>query len=286
MDEEAPKAGFESTTPGFRAAIGVADQLGLTLDGPLLIQETNNTVVWLRPYPIIAKVGTHSYSADTLAREHEVGSALAVTDAPIGRPFPGMAPVRHRETGFMVTLWNRLEHDPNGEAEGPTVGRSLAKIHGALEHCDLVLPSFRSGLEHARGALFDGLSVGAADPDDREFLRAAFTDLYRRVDDHTFAMQALHGEPHASNYLLTPEGIRWIDFEGACRGPLEWDLAFLPSDGVAVFQDVDPDLLVLLQTLNSARVTTWCWVQDRFPEMRRYGEHHLTIVRERWPNSV
>jgi hypothetical protein len=50
--------GFEGTTPGYRAAIEVAEELGLTLDGPLLIQETNNTVVWLRPYPIIAKVGT------------------------------------------------------------------------------------------------------------------------------------------------------------------------------------------------------------------------------------
>jgi Ser/Thr protein kinase RdoA (MazF antagonist) len=179
-----------------------------------------------------------------------------------------------------------LDHDPDTEAAGPAVGRSLAKLHKALDDCGVALPSFRSGLEHARGALFDDPSVAAADPDDREFLRAAFTDLFRQIDDHTFITHALHGEPHANNYLVTARGIRWIDFEDACRGPLEWDLAFLPQDGVAVFQDVDPDLLALLQTLNSARVVTWCWVQDRFPEMRRYGQHHLAVVRKRWPNPV
>jgi Ser/Thr protein kinase RdoA (MazF antagonist) len=283
MDEGLPDTGF-GIPPGYRAAIEVAEHLGLPLDRPLLIQETNNTVVWLRPHPIIAKVGTHSYSAEVLVREHAVASSLAIADAPIARPYPGTAPVRHQETGFIVTLWNRLDHDPNADADGAAVGRSLSRIHEALENCDVVLPSFRSGLEHAKGALFDDVSVIAADPDDVEFLRAAFTDLFRKLDHRTFTAQTLHGEPHSNNYLLTPRGIRWIDFEGACRGPLEWDLAFLPRDGAAVFPDVDPDLLALLQTLNSARVVTWCWVQDRFPEMRRFGEHHLAVVRSRWPN--
>jgi hypothetical protein len=286
VNEESLPAGLEAMTPGYRAAVGVAEQLGLNLDGPLLVQETNNTVVWLRPHPIIAKVGTHAYSTESLIREHDVASALAVVGPPIAQPFPGTVPVRHLETGFIVTLWNRLDHDPNAEADGPSVGRSLGKIHDALEDCDVELPSFRSGLERARRALFDDQSVASADPDDREFLRGAFTDLLSKVDNRTFAVQTLHGEPHSGNYLVTPMGVRWIDFEGACRGPLEWDLAFLPSDGVAVFEEVDPDLLVLLQTLNSARVATWCWVQARFPEMRSFGKHHLAVVRRRWPTFV
>jgi aminoglycoside/choline kinase family phosphotransferase len=107
-----------------------------------------------------------------------------------------------------------------------------------------------------------------------------------RLDERTFPEQRLHGEPHAGNYLLTPTGLRWIDFEDACRGPVEWDLAFLPADGVATFKDVDVDLLALLQTLNSARVATWCWVQARFPEMRRHGEHHLAFVHNAWPKAT
>ena len=278
--------GFEGTTPGRRAAIDVANQLDLILDEPLLIQETNHTVVWLRPSPIIAKVGTRGDSGESLISEHDVATALAARGAPIAPPLPGVGTMRDRETGLVVTLWSRLDHDPNTKADGAMVARSLLRIHEALDECDVALPSFRDGLERTRIALFDDLAMAALDPGDRAFLRAALTDLMGRLDEHTFPEQPLHGEPHVGNYLLTPTGLRWIDFEDACHGPVEWDLAFLPGDGVATFAEVDLDLLALLQTLNSARVATWCWVQARFPEMRRHGEHHLALVREGWPKDT
>lgn len=283
MDQEAPAVRFRASTAGRRAAIHAADQLGLKLDEPLLIQETNHTVVWLRPLPIIAKVGTHRNSAEALVHEHDVASALALRGAPIAPPLPGTTAMRDRETGLVVTLWSRLDHDPTAKADGPIVGHSLIRFHEALDQCDVALPSFRDGLERTRTALFDDLQIAALAPADRAFLRAAFTDLMSRLDAVTFPEQRLHGEPHSGNYLLTPNGLRWIDFEDACRGPVEWDLAFLPADGVATFKDVDVDLLALLQPLNSARVATWCWVQARFPEMRRHGEHHLALVRDAWP---
>ena len=283
MEQEPRVARFDGTTPGRRAAIDVANQLGLILEEPLLIQETNHTVVWLRPYPIIAKVGTHGDSAEALIREHDVASALTVRGAPIAPPLPGIGAMRDRETGLVVSLWSRLDHDPNVEADGAIIGQSLIRIHEALEECDVALPSFRDGLERTRIALLDDLRIAALAPVDRAFLRAAFTDLVSRLDERTFPEQRLHGEPHKGNYLLTPTGLRWIDFEDTCRGPLEWDLAFLPADGLATFEDVDVDLLALLQTLNNARVATWCWVQARFPEMRKHGEHHLALVRVGWP---
>src|SRR5580704_5208883 len=98
-------------------------------------------------------------------------------------------------------------------------------------------------------------------------------------------MQPLHGEPHDGNRILTASGVRWLDFENACQGPLEWDLTFVSADVRAVFPDIDTDLLDLLSTLNSALVATWCWVQARFPEMRHHGAQHLEQVRLRWPND-
>ncbi len=285
VEQKARAARFGGTTPGRRAAIDVANQLGLKLDEPLLIQETNHTVVWLRLFPIIAKVGTHGDSAEALIREHDVASAIAVRGAPIASPLPGTGAMRDRETGLVVTLWSRLDHDPDAKADGPIVGQSLIRFHEALDECDVALPSFRNGLERTRTALFDDLRIAALAPVERAFLRAAFTDLVSRLEARAFPEQRLHGEPHTGNYLLTPNGLRWIDFEDACRGPVEWDLAFLPADGVATFKDVDVDLLALLQPLNSARVATWCWVQARFPEMRRHGEHHLALVRNAWPKA-
>jgi Ser/Thr protein kinase RdoA (MazF antagonist) len=145
---------------------------------------------------------------------------------------------------------------------------SLRRLHEALAACDLRLPTFRVELARARGALSDDRRVGALAPVDRAFLRMAFDDLLDHLDRQVVAERALHGEPHGGNSLWTRAGLRWIDFESACRGPLEWDLAFLPDDAREAFPDTDVRFLELLRLLNSARVATWCWVQARFPEMR------------------
>jgi hypothetical protein len=41
-----------------RAATEVAEQFGILSTEPVVLQETSNTVVWLRPEPVIAKVGS------------------------------------------------------------------------------------------------------------------------------------------------------------------------------------------------------------------------------------
>jgi len=267
---------------GIRAAVEVARTRGFTSEDPLLIQETNNTVVWLRPHQVVAKVGVHAGSEERIVREHEVASALVVAGAPIAPPISDAPPLRDVESDFVVTLWNRVDHDPNAESTGDVVGRSLGQLHEALLEINVDVPSFREGLRRTQAALADdGRTVSLAIPD-RHLLRSVFTDLLAKLDGFSFVEQGLHGEPHVGNYLVTTSGLRWIDFEDACRGPLEWDLAFLPADAVATFENVDSSLLELLTTLNSARVATWCLIQARFPKMRAHGEYHLEQVRERW----
>lgn len=275
-------------TDACRAAVEVAEQLGLGVDEPLLIQETNNTVVWLRPHAVIAKVATRAASVERLLLEHEVATALAGAGAEVAPPLPGALPRHHRPTGFVVTLWRRLDHDAAAEVPGRVAGASMRRLHGALAACDVRLPSFRVELARARAALSDDRRMAALAPDERAFLRAAFDGLLGRLDERPVVERPvverpLHGEPHRGNWLWTPAGIRWIDFENACRGPLEWDLAFLPDDALGAFAEVDEPLLDLLRLLNSARVSTWCWVQARFPEMRWHGEHHLEVLRRSWP---
>lgn len=266
-------------TPACRAALDVARGLGLAVNDAELVQETNNTVVWLRPHGVIAKVGTHGNSAEGLIREHAIGVALAALGAPVAPPLPDVKPVRHGPTGFTVTLWSRLDHQCDDiHIPGSMVGESLRVLHQALSICGVELPGFRVALDAARNALSDDARVAALASAERVALRAAFDDLMGELDHRDFCEQALHGEPHEGNRLSTPAGLRWIDLESVCRGPLEWDLALLPAGAREVFSVVDPDLLRLLQVLNSARVATWCWVQARFPEMRRHGEHHLSIV--------
>lgn len=273
---------FDPTEPmtlGLNAALEVGLQLGVDSDDPVVLQETNNTVVWLRPHPVIAKVGTRADSAEGILREHAVATALSSLGAPVVEPLKGSTPLRDSTGGFVVTLWHRLEQDPTAVVAGAMVGRSLQQVHQALMMSGVELPDYRLGLQRARRTLGDDLLMSALGSDNLVLLRDAFDALLPQLDNRVFSRCALHGEPHAGNYVVTASGIRWIDFESVCTGPTEWDLAFLPDDAREVFTDVDRELLALLSTLNSARVATWCWVRSRFPEMRRHGVHHLDLVR-------
>jgi aminoglycoside phosphotransferase (APT) family kinase protein len=119
-------------------------------------------------------------------------------------------------------------------------------------------------------------------PDDLAFLRATSDEELARLDDEhpDVPERRLHGEPHDGNRLVTPSGIRWIDFESCCLGPPEWDLAFLPDAAAGLVPDVDGPLLARLRRLNSARVATWCWATAHLPIMRTHGELHLALLRD------
>lgn len=268
-----------SLEPPIAAAIRVGARHGYATDTPVLVQETNNTVVWLRPHAVIAKVGTRSHSAEALTREHAVAAVLAAADAPIAPPIPDVEPELDLETHFFVTLWRRLEHDAEREISARATAQVLGLLHEHLERYDGPLPSFIDKLSLARAALADDLRMAALPARDRAMLRAAFDRFRSSVDMYEYAERPLHGEPHDRNLLATPSGLRWIDLEGVCLGPLEWDLAFLPEEAVSLFPWVDRGLLETLRMLNSARVATWCWARPEYPELRWHAEFHLESVR-------
>ena len=236
----------------------VGTACGIEVAEPALLQETNNTVVWLRPSSVVAKVATRPASKLGVRLEHALGSELATLGADIAVPVPGLEPVEHLPTGFVVTLWERLE-GVEARAADRSLSHSLAALHAALARTRTKVPSFREELMRARLALDDDTFMAALAPGDRGFLRAVYDAGLDEVDGIDLDRQRLHGEPHDGNRVLTAQGVRWIDFESCCVGPLEWDLAFQSAEVSARFSDVDDDLLRRLRGLNSARVATWCW---------------------------
>jgi len=258
-------------TRAVNAAARVGHHFGLRVDEPLLLQETNNVVVWLRPSPVVAKVGRWPHSEERLRREHAVAAALAREGGPVVPPIG--TPAIDGQTGFVVTLWERVEHDTAHAPAPEELAASLRELHAALASYDGDTPSFRSAIALAREALHE------VDTSVRTTLETAFEQLLPELDTHNHAEQHLHGEPHDSNLLRTAAGLRWIDLEGVCRGPLEWDLAFLPEEAAALFPESHADLLRLLRLLNSARVATWCWLRVDVGDTRWHAEHHLAVVR-------
>lgn len=265
-------------TSAISAAVEVGRRHGVNAADPKVVQETNNTVVWLRPEPVIAKVATRTEARGDLRLEHAVAVELAAVGADIAVPLPEASPSAHNETGFVVTLWRRIEGARGVALSADELAASLRRLHGALRETKTKLPSFPAALVRAREALHNDGFTAALAPSDRTFLRVTIDDGLGLLDGLTFEERRLHGEPHDANRLVTATGLRWIDFESCCTGPVEWDLAFQPPEVIEHFPDIDPELLILLRRLNSARVATWCWGRARFPEMRRHAEMHLASL--------
>jgi aminoglycoside/choline kinase family phosphotransferase len=71
-----------------------------------------------------------------------------------------------------------------------------------------------------------------------------------------------------------------LDFETACVGPIEWDLAALGDDVLAFFPDADRDLISIMRRMRSVCVAAKCWVApERAPELREAAHVHLKLLR-------
>src|SRR5262249_41162540 len=111
------------------------------------------------------------------------------------------------------------------------------------------------------------------------FLLSVIDELGDALAGRVIATRPLHGSPHAGNWLRTAEGLLLLNFETACRGPLEWDLAALDDAAVHLFADVDLDLVVLLRRMRSGCVAAKCWVEPtRAPEVREAACIHLRLL--------
>jgi len=117
--------------------------------------------------------------------------------------------------------------EPRREVEPVAAGEGLRAIHDALAGYEGELPSLHTGdLTRITESLEPSADV----------------DLLRELGLRQPAgrLQALHGDAHLANCLPGP---LWHDFETACRGPRELDLAALSLS--ARVRDDDPSRIAL-----------------------------------------
>jgi aminoglycoside phosphotransferase (APT) family kinase protein len=145
-------------------------------------------------------------------------------------------PGPHRHGGHIVAFWKYV--GVRREVEPVAAGQALRAIHEALADYDGELPSLHTD---------DLVAItGRLEP-------SADVELLRELGTRQPAgpAQAIHGDAHLANCLPGP---LWHDFETACRGPREFDLAALTlSDEVRAddasrialeaYGDYDADLL-------------------------------------------
>lgn len=131
-------------------------------------------------------------------------------------PLEDATPVAHAASGFLVTLWHRFEGSTGVRLAPEELAESLRSLHAELARTKSELPSFRVAIDNARTALDEDSFMAALDLDSRTFLRDVYDEGLARLDEIETKEQRLHGEPHAGNRMLGPEGLRWLDFEDCC----------------------------------------------------------------------
>jgi thiamine kinase-like enzyme len=95
--------------------------------------------------------------------------------------------------------------------------------------------------------------------------------------------QALHGDALLVNCLGSKSGPLWLDFETACHGPREYDLAALGRGAaLAAYGAHDAELVDVMFLLYIAWVTASMMIAlPRRPELAGAVERRLRQLRER-----
>ncbi len=262
------------------AALAVADELGLAVDTPEVLAEGFNLVVHLAPSPIVARVpiliDRREEARTGLERDLAVSAHAAARGAPVVAPAAVVDPGPHARAGWMVGLFEYVRHERGGVSDPEGLGASLRAVHESLATYTGAIPSFAPLAEPVR------LLMRAGESDDARFLRG----LVPSLEAPEVTGQTLHGDASFRNVLVTPDGPRWLDFDTAAQGPVEWDLAEVvtavrafrrpPDEGpraLAAYGPHDADLLEQLVDLRAFQHACFIvWYEHRHGRTGGAGE--------------
>jgi aminoglycoside phosphotransferase (APT) family kinase protein len=266
------------------AAMSLGAELDLAADDAVVLNDSNRLVVRLLPCDVVARIAplTHFASA---AREVEIVGRLAGSGSPVARLEPRVEPRVHVRDGFEISIWTYVE--PVRRALLPVeYAQGLRRLHAGLRPIDVSVPHFLDRV----AATQDDVADRAVTPDlaetDRALLADTLADLGRSIADRRVAEQVLHGEPHEGNVLVTSEGPLFIDFENTCRGPVEYDLAWVPGEVSERYPDADRDVLDDCRGVVLAIIAMHRWSRDdQHPSGRASGVAFLDVLRTGppWP---
>jgi hypothetical protein len=260
------------------AAVEVAAAYGLEATDPRVLSESNNTVVHLAPAPLVAKVARRR--PERLARELDLAVHGIARGAPLVAPSVDPPAGPHRLGTCVLTFWEYVRQAPR-RVEAHELAGALRAFHRAIDDYPGELPSFEATIDTARVLLADERRLPLLSADDRAVLRRADARLTAELSSLSWPTRPLHGQPHAGNSLASETGVVLLDLEDACRGPLEWDLAYLPDASVAAFDDVRAELLGVLRQTVSLCVAAWCWADPgRDPEVAEAAHVHVGLLRQ------
>ena len=263
------------------ATMSVASDLGLSVDNATVVQNSNRLAVRLVPCEVLAR------GAAPVRRNHEVAAfelemarRFEQTDSPVGVLKPRVEPRVYLRDGFAITLWKHYEPVPVGDIATAEYARALEHLHAGMRRVDADAPHFTDRVNEAETIVRDRSRSPELSDADRILLANSLRSLRRDIVERSADEQLLHGEPHGGNLLKTPSGLRFIDLETCCYGPVEFDIAHAPDEVGDHYALANRLLLRDCRLLVLAMVAAWrADRDDELPNRREMLERLLSELR-------
>lgn len=261
------------------AARSIADALGLKADDEVVLQDSNRLILRLMPCDVVARVAPMAYQASAELAV-EIAHRLSETGSPVAALEPRAEPRVYVRDGFVMEMWTYYAPSQSGELAPADYALALERLHAGMRQIDVTTPHFTDRVAEAQQLVGSRDQTPELADDDRDLLSTTLGSLRAAIGDRGAAEQLLHGEPHPGNVLNTKAGPLFIDFETCCRGPVEFDLAYVPEEVSDHYPGADQELLRQCRILMLAMVAAWRWDRDdQFSNGLRMGTELLGLLR-------
>jgi hypothetical protein len=265
------------------AATEVGSALGLAVDDATVLWNSNKLALRLLPCEAFARVAV--VGQEVFDFEIDIARRLSENGTPVASLDTRVDPRVYQRDGFAFTFWQYYEQ-AGIEPSAAAYATALERLHAGLAQLDVVAPPFTDRLAEAQHLVEShGRSPRLGDSD-RDLLSWTLRSCGRSVGERSRPDQLLHGEPHPGNVLTSAEGLLFIDLETCCRGPVEFDLAYVPEGVAASYVGAGTELLQECRRLVLAMVAAWrSDGTDDFPSGEAAGRALLSALRAGppWP---
>jgi Phosphotransferase enzyme family len=265
------------------AATKIAAAYHVTADAPVLLKDSNNTVIHLAPSPVVAKVATSALRKQNLSNpQHELNIALHLANlgGPIVPPSKELPAAVYQHEDLELTFWQYCPGEVREEIDRPELVAALKQFHAALASYQGPLKSFTERCEECHSLLDSDRLSSELSMVDRQFLRQVYSNVCASLQRFDCEYVPLHTEIHCENVIWADTKPLLIDFESCSLGPREIDFLPFSERNLAAYPELNKQLLEILRIFKSLCVAVSCWMQtDRAPELREAAEYHLGRLR-------
>ena len=245
------------------AAMATAAEVGLEAEDAIVLSDSNRLVVRLLPCDVVARIAPAGYRVFPAAvgapREVELAQRLVDADAPVAVPEPRTGPRVFVRDGFDIALWTHVEPVPSGEVQPEAYAHALERLHAVMRGVDGPVPHFTDRVSDVQSWVARPEATPDLSDDDRALLADRLASLTRSILARGAGEQLLHGEPHPWNVLPGEDGPLFVDLENCVRGPIAFDLGWVPAEVSDRYPGVDANLLADCRELVLAIVAAHGW---------------------------